>query len=275
MRPSPTQISPQLFTILSSLVEERTGLHYTLEQRELFVDRVTTRALERGLDSLLDYYYLLRYDDGTGTELQALVETLVVNETFFFRELDQVQAVVAEVLAPIVRQGRRARVWSAACATGEEPLTLAMLLAEAGLLDHVEIVASDLSPRVLERARSGVHSRRSLRGDPPPGLVDRWLRVEDERVTIAPELRRVVDWRALNLVDAASVELLGRFDVVFLRNVLIYFRDETARRVVANVIERVGPGGVLAVGVSESLLRFGTPLECQGLGGVFVYRKRP
>src|SRR5687768_10123504 len=120
--------SPQLFAILSGLVEERVGLHYGPSERDLFLDKVQVRALEVGFDSLLDYYYYLRYDDPNGTELDQLAEALVVHETYFFRELEPLAVAVDDVIGPRVAAGQRARIWSAACATGEEPLTAAMLL---------------------------------------------------------------------------------------------------------------------------------------------------
>src|SRR4051794_35312987 len=134
--------SAPIFAILSALVEEHAGLHYALADREIFLERVSPRAIEAGFDSLLDYYYYLRYDPSGPAELDKLVDALVVNETFFFREIDPLRLVVSEFVRPRVAEGRRPRIWSAACSSGEEPLTLAMLLAEADLLSKVDIVAS-------------------------------------------------------------------------------------------------------------------------------------
>jgi len=221
---------------------------------------------------LLDYYYFLRYDPGGPGELTALIETLVVGETYFFRELGPLQTVVSEEIAPLVGKRRRPRVWCAACATGEEPLTLAMLLASRGLLDEVDIVASDISSAALERAQSGVHSKRALRQD-LPAFADRWLRLTERGLEVQPRLRQAISWRRINLIDDASVAALGVFDVVLCRNVLIYFNDETARAVIDRLTARLVPGGVLLVGISESLLRFGGPLNCEEKSGVFLYRR--
>src|ERR1700759_1617009 len=126
-------LSPQVFAILSALIEERTGLHYDVADTELLAERISPRALERNFESLLDYYYFLRYDPAAESELACLVEALVVNETYFFR-------VVAEVLVPeLLARGIQPRIWCAASSTGEEPLTLAMLLDERGLLERVKI----------------------------------------------------------------------------------------------------------------------------------------
>jgi chemotaxis protein methyltransferase CheR len=158
-------LTPQLFTLLKSLVEERAGLHYRAEDFDLFAEKIESRALELGFESLLDYYYFLRYDPEGGLELDRLIEAMVVQETYFFRERDALEVALERVVLPAIEERGRARIWSAACSTGEEPLTAAMLLDRRGLLDRVEIVASDISEKALERARRGRFRPRSLRGD--------------------------------------------------------------------------------------------------------------
>jgi chemotaxis protein methyltransferase CheR len=264
-------LSPQVFAILSALVEERTGLHYTLDDSELFAERVTPRALERGFDSLLDYYYFLRYDPEAEAELALLVESLVVHETYFFREAAPLRLLVDVVLPALIARGDCPRVWCAACSTGEEPLTLAMLLEERGLSERVSLVASDISERALRHARAGVYGRRSLRAL-PDGVLGRWLEPAGDGASVAPRIRNSISWCRVNLVDAASVAALGKFDVILCRNVLIYFSDETIRRVVFNLASGLTPGGMLLVGTSESLLRLDCSLTCEEQAGVFFYR---
>ncbi|XXY41884.1 protein-glutamate O-methyltransferase CheR [Sorangium sp. So ce260] len=267
-------ISPQVFAIFSALIAEKIGIHYDAGDRELLGDKLSVRALDAGFDSLLDYYYFLRYDPAGVAELDALIDALVVGETYFFRELAQLEVAVSELVAPRVAAGGRPRIWSAACSSGEEPFTIAMLLAERGLLDKVDLVASDISPRALSRARAGVFGPRSLRSNaPPPPFASRWLDVAPDRVVVRPELHAAIDWRRINLLDAPGVSSLGRFDVIVCRNVLIYFHDNTARWVVSNLAGALAAGGSLLVGVSESLLRLGTALSCEERGGVFFYRK--
>jgi chemotaxis protein methyltransferase CheR len=267
-------LSPPVFSILSGLIEARAGLHYAPSDQELLAEKVSERALEAGFDSLLDYYYFLRYDPAGPAALDSLVESLTVHETYFFRELEQLRALVDGVLVPRARAGRTTRVWSAACSTGEEPLTLAMMLAERGLLERVELVASDISQKVLDRAQRGEFGRRSLRAL-PSGVDGRFLEVSEggERAVVRPELARAVSWRRVNLVEPAQVAALGRFDVILCRNVMIYFSDDTARRVVDSLTQALEPGGHLLVGTSESLLRFGTRLTCEEKSGAFFYTR--
>lgn len=266
-------LSPQVFAILAALIEERAGLHYTLKDLDLVRDKVGTRALDAGFESFLDYYYYLRYDAGSGPELDRLIEALVVGETYFFREFDQLRVLARELVPQRLAKKERVRIWSAACATGEEPLTLAMLLQDAKVLDRVDLVATDINQRSLERARAGRYGRRSVRAVPEPRLAERFLRPVGEEFYVDPALIAAVDFKPLNLVDAAQVKAQGTFDFILCRNVLIYFRDEVARSVIDALSGALAPDGMLFVSVSESLMRFGTSLQCEEHGGVFVYRK--
>lgn len=265
-------LSPQVFAILSALIEERTGLHYELHERELLGERTSGRALERGFESLLDYYYFLRYDPGASDELARLVESLVVNETYFFRELAALELVASEFVPELIAQGVRPRIWCAACATGEEPLTLAMLLDAAGLLDAVTLVATDISERALAQARSGVYRRRSLRAL-PSGVVGRWLEAHEDGMRVSPSLYDAIDWQRINLSDERELASVGQFDLILCRNVLIYFSDKTIERIAKGLWRNLRLGGRMVVGASESLLRFEVPFVCEEQRGAFFYRK--
>ena len=146
---------------------------------------MAARAPEAGFESLLDYYYFLRYDAGGAKELDALIDALVVGETYFFRELPPLEVVVGELVAPAVAAGRRPAIWCAACATGEEPLTLAMMLAERGILGEVEIVASDISARALERARAGRFGAPRPAAGACPAFAASLLEVDERGVAVA------------------------------------------------------------------------------------------
>jgi chemotaxis protein methyltransferase CheR len=268
-------MTPQVFAILSALIEERLGLSYALADKELLENKIATRVFELGFETALDYYYYLRYDDHDGAELDALADVLVVNETFFFREYPQVHTVLSRVVLPLIEAGRRPRIWSAACATGEEPSTIAMWLADRGLLDSVELIASDVSSAALAIAQAGRYRARSLRQIPEGVDPTRWIETDCNTLIVHPRIRSAISWRKLNVTDAVAVRALGELDVVLCRNLLIYFREEVVRKVVDSLAARLKPHGVLLVGVSESLMRFGTGLRCEEIDGVFVYRRSP
>jgi chemotaxis protein methyltransferase CheR len=268
-------LTPQLFAIFAGLIEEECGLHYNESDRGLLETKLQTQATEAGFDSLLDYYYRLRYDDPDRREREALVEALVVHETYLFRELAALEALVDGPIAEIIRRRGRARIWSAACSTGEEPVTLAMLLDARGLLDSVDIVATDISPVAVAKAAAGVYGPRSLRDGHPVVLARRYLDISERRITVPARLRHAIRYSVVNLFDATAVRALGRFDAISCRNVLIYFRDAQIARVIDSLRDALVADGVLVVGVSESLMRFGTGLVCEERGGAFYYRRAP
>jgi chemotaxis protein methyltransferase CheR len=265
-------LSLPVFNILSAVIEERAGLHYRAQDLEILRDKISSRAEALGFTSLLDYYYFLRYDAAGSAELNLLVEALVVHETYFFRESDQLEVLLRRLLARRFESGETARIWCAAAATGEEPLTIAMMLADAKLLGQARIVATDISERALDKARSGNYSPRAGRAL-PPGIEGRYLKRQIDRLTIDPAMVQAIEWRKLNLLDKAAMRELGKFDVVLARNVLIYFSDDTVRKVVQSLSDALVPGGLLLVGASESLLRYGTSLGCEEHGGAFFYRR--
>jgi chemotaxis protein methyltransferase CheR len=262
-----------LFALFSSLVEQMIGLRYDDSAKAILLEKLRVAASEEGFDSLLDYYYYLRYDASGPIAAERLIEQLVVSETYFFRELPPLEWLVEDVLIPEVRAGRRPRVWSAACSTGEEPLTLAMLLDERDALPSVDLVASDISVRNLERARSGRYRQRSVRDGAPERLVRRYLTRERDAMVVEPRLLAHVDWRQINLLERAALDSLGRFDAILCRNVLIYFSDEGIKRVVRSLLERLTDDGILLVGVSESLFVIDAEIGCEERRGVFFYRK--
>ena len=265
-------LTPQVFSILSALIEDRLGLFFGPDYQDLVAEKLGPRVLERGFESMLDYYYFLRYDPEAEAELSAVADLLTVNETYFLRELTPLEVLVGEFIAPLAASGKRPRVWCAACSTGEEPITLASLLEARGLLDEIEIVASDVSSRALAVASRGAYAGRSLRAitAKPSWLVD-----EGGRHVVSERLRGAIEWQRVNLLDDTAVAALGVFDAIVCRNVLIYFRDETTTRVLGRLYRALTPEGRLLVGASESLIRLGTAFQCEERRGAFFYRKTP
>ena len=268
---SPTlPLSAPVFAILSALIEERLGLFFNVDYRDVLIEKLSPRAVELGFESMLDYYYFLRYDAAAGAELLAIADLLTVNETYFLREVTQLRVLVEDMLAPLATSGARPRVWCAACSTGEEPISLTSLLDERGLLGRVEVVASDVSERALQVARRGVYGRRAVRAFE---TLPAWLDLEGDQHVASPRLRESIDWRRINLLDAGAISALGHFDAIICRNVMIYFRDETTQAVVSCLHDALVAGVHLLIGASESLLRLGTAFTCEERRGAFFYRK--
>lgn len=268
----PAQLTPQLFAIFASLIEDECGIHYSESDRPLLESKLVTQSIEAGFDSLLDYYYRLRYDDPDHKERTALIEALVVRETYMFRELSALEQLIDGPVSDVIAAKGHVRIWSAACSTGEEPMTLAMLLDARGMFDKAEIVATDVSAVAIAKARSGVYGARALRDGHPPSYVRRYLEIGNRTVTAPARLRDAIEFRIVNLLDDVAVKALGKFDVIVCRNVLIYFRDSQIARIIDRFRAMLCDNGLIVVGVSESLMRFGTGLVCEERRGAFYYR---
>lgn len=266
--------------LLRDLIHERTGLFFDNGKADILTDKLSPLVIERGFTSLLDYYYLLKYDETAQDEWLSVMNALSVPETYFWREMDQVRALV-ETIVPRWFERRDAgplKVWSAACATGEEPLTIAMALNEAGWLARapIEIRASDASPAAIEKARRGVYRERSFR-NLPAELRARYFTQEGETKTwrVDAKLHAGIEWGVVNLMDEAEVAPRAAADVIFCRNVFIYFSNESISRTVRTFAAHIRPPGYLCVAASESLLRLSEEFELQEIGNAFVYVRRP
>ncbi|MFY9558318.1 MAG: protein-glutamate O-methyltransferase CheR [Blastocatellia bacterium] len=265
------------FSLLRDLIHDRTGLFYDNGKSEMLTDKLSPLVVERGFNSFLDYYYLLRYDAGSGEEWKRVMDALSVQETYFWREIDQVQAMV-DVLVPQYfseYRGEALRIWSAACATGEEPLTVGMALNEKGWFERapIKIQASDASSAALEKARRGVFRSRSFR-NLNPELCDKYFTKEGEVWRVKPQLHARVNWALANLAAESDFASLANSHVIFCRNVFIYFSEKSIRKTLQMFYRLMPSPGYLFVGASESLLRLRTHFEFEELGGAFVYVKR-
>jgi chemotaxis protein methyltransferase CheR len=271
-------LSRSALPLLRDLVHERLGLFYDNPRLETLADRLSPLVIERGFDSFLDYYYLLKYDESASPEWTRVMDALSVPETYFWREIDQVQAVAALVVPGLLDRspGRPLHIWSVPCATGEEPLTIAMVLEQAGLFARgtIEIHASDGSAAAIERARAGRFRERSFRSL-PPHLRERYFSRDGDAWAVSPALhRRITSWSVVNLLCEADVEARVRVPIVFCRNVFIYFSPAAIGTVVTQFARAMPSPAYLCLGASESLLRMRTSFELEEIGGAFVYVKK-
>jgi chemotaxis protein methyltransferase CheR len=269
-------LSNSAFTLLRDLIHERTGLFYEGSKNELLMDKLSPLVLERGFQSFLEYYYLLKYDASARQEWKRVMDALSVQETYFWREVDQIQALV-QVIVPQYFSTYRAqplRIWSAACATGEEPLSIAMALNEEKWFDRaaIEIYASDASVAAIERARRGIYRERSFRSL-PDDLREKYFSKEDSAWQVTKELHNRIKWANVNLMDENEVAGFVSASVTFCRNVFIYFSENAIRKTIRLFAERMAEPGYLFVAASESLLRLTTQFQFQEIGGAFVYVK--
>ncbi len=260
--------------LLRDLVHERTGTYFESDRLDLMIDKLQERVAATGSASLLDYYYKLKYDD-VAEEWRRVMDAFSVQETYFWREVDQIKALTAQVVPAWFRQTTAPlRIWSAACATGEEPYTIAIALEEAGWGGHpIEIVASDASEAALTKAREAVYRERSFRAL-PPALRARYFERTPEGDLLTRRIADRVTFRWANLVEPQTYSDINDVQAIFCRNVFIYFSSEAIARVVAAFGTQMPVGGYLFVGASESLLKLTTLFELEDVQGAFAYVKR-
>ena len=263
--------------LLRDLVFEKTGLFFDETKLDIFTGKISHLLAQRGFSSYLDYYYLLKYDADSAHEWSNVIDTLAVQETYFWREMDQINALSDEVIPFLLSKNPRTpiRIWSAACATGEEPLTIAMRLNEDGWFQRADITlfATDASPAAITRARAGLYGGRSFRALSEP-LKAKYFSPEGKHWRVSSDLQRRISYGLANLVEPSSTDPYSRGNVIFCRNVFIYFSLATIRDVVESFAEKIEVPGFLFVGASESLLKATDRFELEEIGSAFVYAKR-
>ena len=251
-------LSEQEYKGFSRLVFDLAGIHMSEAKKPLISGRLAKRLGQHGLGSYGDYLALVLKDQ---KERQIALDLLTTNETYFFREPQHFDFLAQEVL-PSLRQERKVRVWSAACSSGEEPYTLAMVLAESLGHSRFEILASDISTRVLAQARQALYPIEDAANIPKAYKIRHCLKgvgSQEGWFLVSQALRERVDVAQINLNE--RLPDVGQFDVIFLRNVMIYFSVETKQGVMARLIQQLKPGGYFFISHSESLHGVTTELE--------------
>ncbi len=249
-----TGISDTDFATIRDLLFQQAGIALTPAKKALVCSRLFKRLQATGLDTYGAYFALLM-SGNDGAELQIAIDLLTTNETYFFREAEHFSMLAA--LAEKADRQRTFRVWSAACSSGEEVYTIAMTLAELSRTARAptwEVRGSDLSTRVLETARQG-HYTLARTGDMPPALLKRYCLYGtgqyEGTLLVDSTLRDRVEFAQINLIE--PLPRLVPFDVIFLRNVLIYFDPPVKRKVVTQLLDTLRPDGVLFIGMAETL----------------------
>jgi chemotaxis protein methyltransferase CheR len=271
-------LHPAALPLVRDLVHERVGLFYGADRLDALGDRLAPLVTDRGFGSFLDYYYFLKYDPASEIEWSRVMDVLTVPETYFWREMDQVHAIVNCVVPELAKRvgSTPLRIWSVPCASGEEPLTIAMALDLRGWFDRIsiELRAGDASPAALARAREGKYRERSFRSL-PPAIKERYFHRKGDVWQVDRALHaRVTAWRQVNVLYDADAAAIAHTDVLFCRNMFIYFSEGGVRKVVQTFADEMPTPSYLCVGASESLLRITDRFELEEVDGAFIYAKR-
>ncbi len=282
MRTATATLAPAItdadFAKFRDFFYRKTGIHFD-ETKRYFVDkRLIERIEATGSRDFRQYFVNLRFE-AAGGELQELVNSMTVNETYFFREHYQFDCMVKDMLEEIVktrRPGSRIRIWSIPSSTGEEPYTIAIYLLERWKRineSDVEIMSSDIDTGVLAAAQRGVYSPRSVGQLPKPYLEKYFTKNRDGDYAISRDLVSAVEFSRVNLSEPSETRRFREVDIIFCRNLLIYF-DDHSRRVAADAFyDALNPGGFVCLGHSESMSRISSLFTVRRFPDAMVYQK--
>lgn len=274
------EITIDEFDRFADLIYRKTGIRF--EQKKIYFvsKRIEKRMEILGIDKPDDYLRYLKFSDKNGREFQELINLLTINETYMFRDFTQLQAFAEYCLPEVVdrkmaKNDYTVRIWSAGCSTGEEPYTLSIILHE--MFEDisewdVKILATDIDEVALKKCNEAIYESRSVK-DVPEEYLDKYFLIKGDKYMVNNDIRSIVQFEHLNLGDPFAIRRYKNFDFIFCRNVLIYFDDQSRKRIVDHFYIALNKGGFIFLSSSESLSRITTAFKLKRLGGHLVYTK--
>jgi len=267
------------FLAFRDFVHEKSGMYFPEAKMYLVKNRLANRMKELGIKSYKDYFYMIKYDT-TLKEFNVLMNLLTTNETSFFRNLPQLTAFSDEVLPMVLKEKKTQaikslRIWSAGCSTGEEPYTVAMMLMEKipDIASYtIDLVANDISENVLQAARKGIYHELALRST-PKNYMDKYFTKTGSVYRLSEDVKKLVKFSQINLTDQLKMSLIKNVDIIFCRNVTIYFSDDVKRKVTKHFYNSLVKGGYYFIGHSESLHGISKAFKLIYLKNGLVYKK--
>jgi len=277
---SDIEMTADEFKMIRDFIHEKSGIFFAENKMYLVKNRLQKRMAELDIKTVRDYFYHVKYDVSM-KEFNRLMVLITTNETSFFRNEPQLKCFAEEVLPLIVKEKQDSRgpktirVWSAGCSTGEEPYTLAIILLEQLRQQTgwtMEIIANDISEDVLQRARRGEYTGLTLRNIKPNVLAQYFDKTGD-LYRVKPEVKSLVKFSHMNLNDPRKISMMGKMDVVFCRNVMIYFSEDVKRQIVRGFYNVLNPGGYFYIGHSETLHGISKAFKLSYFKNALVYQK--
>jgi len=274
------QMSLDEFIMIRDFIHEKSGIYFAENKMYLVKNRLMKRMSELGIKNIRDYFYHVKYDVSL-KEFNQLMNLVTTNETSFFRNEPQLLSFSEEVLPMLVKEKlstgepKTLKIWSAGCSSGEEPYTLAIMLLGKMFLTpgwNLEILANDISENVLQKARKGEYSGITLR-NVKPAILNRYFTKAEEMYRINAEVKGLVKFFHMNLNEARRMNMMAGVDVIFFRNVMIYFSDEVKKQIIRGFYNSLKPGGYLYIGHSETLHGLSKAFKLVYFKNALVYRK--
>lgn len=272
-------MSDDEFLLLRDCIYGHCGIYFDHDSKYILEKRLSHRLTDLNLPSYYDYYHYLKYNRNKDQELMDIMDVLTTNETYFFRESFQLKAFSEEIIPELIKKksakgNRSLRIWSAGCSTGEEPYTIAMLLSTIPELSgwNIEIIGTDISQKVLQHARRAIYGKSSFRATEEQD-VRRFFHQQDDGFKVNDSIRELVTISHLNLFDTPRLTMLGKVDLIFCRNVIIYFDQAAKKRVIESFHSALYDGGFLLLGHSESLMNITTLFTLRHFKNDMIYQK--
>ena len=273
-------LSIEDFRTMRDFIHDKAGMYFADNKLYLLQSRLAKRMSELGVATFRDYFYRVKYD-ASHREFNELMNLVTTNETYYFRNEPQLDSFAKAALPEILEMKRKSagqktlRIWSAGCSTGEEPYTLAMLILDALKGEsgwRVEIIANDISEQALQKARSGVYAGPTLRYVKPEALR-RFFDKDGDSYKVKREVKALVKFVQLNLNDTNKLALYKNLDIIFCRNVMIYFSEDVKRKIVRAFYQALTTGGHMFIGHSETLHGISKAFKLKYYNGALVYVK--
>jgi len=269
------KIKDDEFAELSDLIYKHSGITFTINKKYLLENRLSRRLNELNFNSFKDYLYFLKYDFKGKSELNMMINLVTINETYFLREKGQIEYMVNVLIPQMMKAGKKSfKIISAACSTGEEPYSVAIMLNEAGLFSKArfDILGVDINYNVVETAKKGQYRTVSFRGV-PSSIQNKYFKKDGFVYEISKEIKSRVRFLQGNLMESSLYSKVGKVDFIFCRNVLIYFDVDAKKRVIDNFYRLLNTPGYLFLGHSETLSKISTSFKMNNFGRGIVYIK--
>lgn len=267
------------FQKMGEFIYRKTGIFLEADKHyEKLAKYIDVRCKALGVDSFRKYFYVLRFEDKTGEEFQALVNAITVNETYFYREKEQFEVLVERILPELHAKRPKhlpLRILSAPSSTGEEPYSIILHILEEGKIVEerdIEVVGIDIDSTVIEKAKAGKYSERSVHAIPKP-VLSKWFKSRTLGYDLIDDLIGTVDLKVANVFDKAQMRQLGKFDVIFSRNMLIYFDDASRKEVAMTFYDMLNPEGYVLLGHAEYMSRITSVFKAKKIDSTLIYQK--
>lgn len=272
-------LSHENFAKICEFIYRKSGIYLELDKHyDKLARYIDKRAAELGIENFRKYFFKLRFEDKDGLEFQELMNAVTVNETYFFREKDQFEALVNFILPEldkIMPKNRPLRILSSPCSTGEEPYSMILhIVEEAKLVERrdIEVVGIDIDSTVIEKAKKGKFTDRSVHAI-PKNILNKWFDKKNLGYQLVDDLMGSVDFQVANVFDKAQMRKLGKFDVIFSRNMLIYFDDASRKEVAMTFYDMLNPKGYVLLGHAEYMSRIVSVFDAKKVDKTLIYQK--